>query len=643
MADKKRKSIYIVGAAIIAVLTVFILIIFSLLCEPRYGVKMLIDNSPNGMEWSCERLVDGKTESARLEPVDDYGSVISGGHADAVKLSAKIKESDIYSPDIQMFLMNQEELGTEVFIDGELLFSNLSAGERDSNGYLILTGDEKPKDPEEEKGGYMVRVSLPSDYVGRTLSIITYYTEDSTAAYPPTMLLRGEESDNAVATVNTVEPVAVMTLCAIFTIVIAAIFLFDISNGKVNLRILLLCLFFLLLFIDKVYNSYPGTYSILTKYINLSFLSYVYTAPLLWYISLGLTSWRKYLLAGLTAVWFLYETIQMLIAQSTGGVAVPAAFGLFQLLMFVAALVLTAAEFFMRKENKIKINKFYIAIAVILTVGKTLLDMKTFNEDMGTMLSSFFTAISSGFYINLTFFVSDICATMAVIMLIAEFVKRTLKTRERVTALEERGRLTMEGYQRMVKAEKTTEAARHDMRHHILALIGMLNDNEIQRAQDYLKSLENQINELPTGRYSRNMIINVFVGAYLERAKAAGAEVRCEFSVPEKIPIPDKDLCVFLSNMLENAVKACEKTRDKDKRHISINISLNNRFLFIGCENSCPPEKEKKNDGRRHYGLENMESIAEKYNSFLMIDKKETTFSVMTNLCLPEDDKDKKQ
>ncbi len=70
MIDKKKKSIYIVGAAIIAVLTVFILIIFSLLCVPKYGMKMLVDNSPNSIDWSCERLVDGKTESARLEPVE---------------------------------------------------------------------------------------------------------------------------------------------------------------------------------------------------------------------------------------------------------------------------------------------------------------------------------------------------------------------------------------------------------------------------------------------------------------------------------------------------------------------------------------------------------------------------------------------
>ena len=324
----------------------------------------------------------------------------------------------------------------------------------------------------------------------------------------------------------------------------------------------------------------------------------------------------------------------MLIVQNAGGVAVPAAYGLFQLLMFISALVLAAAEFFMRKENKIRINKFYIAAAVVLTVGKTLLDMKMFNEDIGLMFDSFVSTLSSGFYINLTFFISDICATMAVIMLITEFVKRTLKTRERVTALEERGRLAMEGYQRMVKAEKTTEAARHDMRHHILALHGMLKDNEIQRAMDYLKSLESQISELPAGRYSRNMIINVFAGAYLERAKAAGAKVKYEFVVPETIPIPDKDLCVFLSNMLENAVKACELTKDINKRHISINISLDNQFLFIGCENSCPAEEEQKSDDRRHYGLENMESIAEKYNGLLKIEKRGTTFYAMTNLYL---------
>lgn len=50
------------------------------------------------------------------------------------------------------------------------------------------------------------------------------------------------------------------------------------------------------------------------------------------------------------------------------------------------------------------------------------------------------------------------------------------------SVLRERSRLTLEGYERVMRAEEETNAARHEMRHHMVALAGILQDGDLQRA-----------------------------------------------------------------------------------------------------------------------------------------------------------------
>lgn len=237
--------------------------------------------------------------------------------------------------------------------------------------------------------------------------------------------------------------------------------------------------------------------------------------------------------------------------------------------------------------------------------------------------------------------VTDITSYMTVIMVVTEVVRRTMQSRRTVDVLRERSRLTMEGYERMLRAEEQTNAANHEMRHHMTALAGLLQDGDTARASEYIASVTDALDKLPTVRYCPNVLVNAIAGVYLDQAKAQGIRVDHSLRVPAELGIADEDLSVFLTNLLENALHACQKVEPGTARYIRLKMAVHENFLFIGCENSAPDEQEEEEQNREErarrqhgYGLEAMRQIAEKYSSMLLLERMDGAFSVKSNFSL---------
>ena len=234
---------------------------------------------------------------------------------------------------------------------------------------------------------------------------------------------------------------------------------------------------------------------------------------------------------------------------------------------------------------------------------------------------------------------TDIASTMALIAVVAEFVRRTLHTRQEMSVLEDRARQTMESYERLLAAQSATHALHHEMRHHMTAISGLLKSGEVGRATRYADAVAGDLDELSAGRYSRNLLVNAIAGSYLDRARAAGIRVEQRLNVPPELDIADEDLSVFLSNLLQNALEACERMGEGEQRYIKADMRLRGKFLFIRCVNSAPDEAGEREERPGHgYGLAAMRGIAEKYDSALVVERGPGEFSVMSDLCLRERD-----
>lgn len=117
-------------------------------------------------------------------------------------------------------------------------------------------------------------------------------------------------------------------------------------------------------------------------------------------------------------------------------------------------------------------------------------------------------------------------------------------------------------------------------------------------------------------------MVNALVMMKLRRCEELGIQTSCTLVVPEKLHILDIDLCAVLSNLLDNAINACEAVAPGGRR-IVVKGGLVAGVMMIDVVNSTNPAMPSKGAhepegpmlGQRHgWGLQILETLAVRYN-----------------------------
>ena len=98
---------------------------------------------------------------------------------------------------------------------------------------------------------------------------------------------------------------------------------------------------------------------------------------------------------------------------------------------------------------------------------------------------------------------------------------------------------------------------RHDLRHHLQYLLSCVENGETERAKDYISGICAEIEARPLRRFCENEAANLILSAFASRAEREGIRLDVRGAVPAALGVSDSDLCVVLSNALENALQAC--------------------------------------------------------------------------------------
>lgn len=223
-----------------------------------------------------------------------------------------------------------------------------------------------------------------------------------------------------------------------------------------------------------------------------------------------------------------------------------------------------------------------------------------------------------------------------------ERIDRSFEQQRERQALAERGRLTLMHYQNLLDYEENDRERRHEMKHHMSAIAALLDGGETERARAYIRKVAEQATGAQPVSLCRNLLVSAVVGRYLQAARDRGIDASAHILVPAEIRIADEDVCAYLTNLLENALEACEKCDGDQARYIRFTMEKQGNFIYIGCRNSASekaqlnedglPGTTKGNSGSHGYGMIAMRRVAEKYNSVLLIQQTPGEFSVMTNL-----------
>lgn len=127
---------------------------------------------------------------------------------------------------------------------------------------------------------------------------------------------------------------------------------------------------------------------------------------------------------------------------------------------------------------------------------------------------------------------------------------------------------------------------RHDMRHQMNMLYGLISSGNQEEALHLIRSYDEHLEKTAIHPFCLNPFVNAVISMYIVKARAAGIPVTCRVNFPEEVPEVQERLSFALANLLENAIRVSEK-QDKDKRFLRINLQTKGRQVILCIENYC--------------------------------------------------------
>lgn len=187
--------------------------------------------------------------------------------------------------------------------------------------------------------------------------------------------------------------------------------------------------------------------------------------------------------------------------------------------------------------------------------------------------------------------------------------------------LEEQNRLAQlrqSYYDGLRQQQIALRTLRHDLRNHLGALQGLLENGDTARALAYCRQLTDSPAVQGGRRCCANETANVVLTAKAAQLQAAGLIPDFAADLPAGLPVADPDLCALLGNALDNALEAaCPGST------VTLRASVQKGLLMLRVENAAetpppPGGRTAKADRALHgLGLPSMREIAARYGGTL--------------------------
>ena len=193
---------------------------------------------------------------------------------------------------------------------------------------------------------------------------------------------------------------------------------------------------------------------------------------------------------------------------------------------------------------------------------------------------------------------------------------------------------------RYVEEAKTrydeTKSFRHDIRNHIAVVKNLLQSGKQEEAVSYMEDMDDMAEKMSFPCSTNNPVVDILVGNKLGIAKSMGIDVDCSLLLPYPCSLKDIDICIILSNALDNGIQAVKRLDADMEKYVHVSGRIQGDFLMMEIENSF----HGKGALKKGTGLSNIKKVAEKYGGAMSIETQENRFVLHVLLILsqhPED------
>ena len=481
-----------------------------------------------------------------------------------------------------------------------------------------------------------------SGAAGRTLTVAVQFFEGTPASLSalPSLVLYRENllyDSAALSTAAAAARPAGMYLAA--GLFLLGLFLFQLWQGRLDWSPVFLAAAALSTALEE-----SITYTNYTLVALRWLLTRLPTLGLLWLIWSHTTGprrrWGRLLAILLTAVTILFTLFIT---------AVPSAIrDVFQGLIFPLALpVLLLIGGWEALRGHSWFRRFFCLFGALLAVGGVWCAVSyaatgVLYEPLDTALDILFGLGNFSLFFSL---LEPLLLAAAFLVVILDFLREAARRDAEFQTLAVRSALAGEQLAVMEDRDRALRAQAHDTRHHWAVLLGLLREGQPERAEEYLTELSDQEGGAPAV-YTAHPAVNAILTTVFSQARGLGIQCTVRVELPERLPIPDPDLCILLMNLLDNALEANKKAPEGAERWLRVVMHIRGQYLYIGVENArfTPAERDEAGllflstkGGEGHgFGLKSAQAVARKYHSELRLDAPEGSFSASTALLLPQ-------
>ena len=177
-----------------------------------------------------------------------------------------------------------------------------------------------------------------------------------------------------------------------------------------------------------------------------------------------------------------------------------------------------------------------------------------------------------------------------------------------------------------------TKSFRHDIRNHIAVVKKLLQGGKLEEAVSYIEDMDDMAEKMSFPCSTDNPVVDILVGNKLGIAKSMGIDVDCSLLLPYPCSLRDIDICIVLSNALDNAIRAVKSLGTATEKYICVSGRLQGDFLMMEIENSFRGNGAFK----KGTGLSNINAVAEKYGGAMSIKTQENVFVLHVLLIIPQ-------
>lgn len=187
-------------------------------------------------------------------------------------------------------------------------------------------------------------------------------------------------------------------------------------------------------------------------------------------------------------------------------------------------------------------------------------------------------------------------------------LERATKHEQEMGMLKQQIALQSENYTTLKENHSVQRKATHEFKHHVQVLGDLLEHNEYDTAKQYVLQLQNNRTLEVFSISSKHPVFDVILNQKYQVAQEHGIQMQVQVNNLSEVPLQTDIIVVLLSNLLDNAIEACQRIHSR--REIYCRIVMDDD-LSIVIRNTSPEvelvddniKTSKVNPSEHGYGL----------------------------------------